>query len=72
MKPVWVLILAAQLFNLHNLAKGHCTNRRLIVLGYAGEENCASVWSFSVASVVENDVNIDGDDHNSHNLHQDP
>ncbi|BFG27651.1 hypothetical protein CerSpe_139260 [Prunus speciosa] len=41
-------------------------------LHLSGEENCASVWSFSVASVVENDVNIDGDDHNSHNLHQDP
>ncbi|KAK9936260.1 hypothetical protein M0R45_013109 [Rubus argutus] len=42
-------------------------------LHLSGDENCASVWSFSVASMVENDVEIDADDHNnSQNLLQNP
>ncbi|KAM1154502.1 hypothetical protein ACFX19_037476 [Malus domestica] len=41
-------------------------------LHLSGDENCASVWSFSVASMVENDGAMDGDDYNSHNLDQHP
>ncbi|XP_062017038.1 uncharacterized protein LOC133733438 isoform X1 [Rosa rugosa] len=36
-------------------------------LHLSGHENCASVWSFSVASMEENVVEINGDDHNSQN-----
>ncbi|KAM1455924.1 hypothetical protein FF1_005042 [Malus domestica] len=41
-------------------------------LHLSGDENCASVWSFSVASMVENDAAMDADDYNSHNLDQHP
>lgn len=45
----------------------------ILSLCCVGDENCASVWSFSVASMVENDVEIDADDHNnSQNLLQNP
>ncbi|KAL6197504.1 hypothetical protein ACLB2K_033112 [Fragaria x ananassa] len=39
-------------------------------LHLSGHENCASVWSFSIASMVENDVEINSDDHNSQNCFQ--
>jgi hypothetical protein len=46
------------------------------LLFHVGNENCASVWSFSVATMVENDTEINGDDSNSlsehENLHHNP
>ncbi|KAB1221888.1 Telomerase Cajal body protein 1 [Morella rubra] len=42
----------------------------------SGNENCASVWSFSVASTVENDADMNSGDFNSlsehENQHEDP
>ncbi|XP_062161405.1 uncharacterized protein LOC133868510 [Alnus glutinosa] len=42
----------------------------------SGNENCASVWSFSVATMMENDTEINGDDSNNlskhENLHHNP
>jgi hypothetical protein len=47
-----------------------------LLLFYVGNENCASVWSFPIASTVENDTEINGDDSNCpsehENLHHDP
>lgn len=38
---------------------------------YVGEENCASVWSFSFDSVVGNDINANIGDLNSPSEHED-
>jgi hypothetical protein len=38
---------------------------------HVGNENCASVWSFSVAS-VENDTELNGNDFNSLSEHEKP
>jgi hypothetical protein len=47
-----------------------------LLLFHVGNENCVSVWSFSVATMVENDTEINGDDSNSlsehENLHNNP
>ncbi|XP_059437677.1 uncharacterized protein LOC132170641 [Corylus avellana] len=47
-----------------------------IPLTLSGNENCASVWSFSIATTVENDTEINGDASNCpsehENLHHDP
>ena len=46
------------------------------VLLFVGDENCASVWSFSYASMDNNDDGVNANNYNSQhgheNLHQDP
>ena len=47
----------------------------ILFMFHVGNENCASVWSFSVAS-VENDAELNGNDFNNlsehEELHQGP
>jgi hypothetical protein len=47
-----------------------------LLLFHVGNENCASMWSFLVTTMVENDTEINGDDSNSlsehENIHHNP